>query len=168
MLPKIHLVTKRGSVLSLDASVTQQRLENNLNIKAENVLNLNTNWIEYELWFCYLKAEGYVNSTWASANWTAAGHWLPSSMSARSSWLVLRWECWEWVPSRVFWSLDSTVLKSDAEGIVGRLHNPPKYIEERFGKILTPDVTEAAVYYWSKRNTGNQQRNFKQYDKVIS
>lgn len=42
MLPKIHLVTKRGSVLSLDASVAQQRLENNLKIKTENALNLNT------------------------------------------------------------------------------------------------------------------------------
>lgn len=39
MLPEIHLVTKRGGVLSLDASVTQQRLENNLNIKVVNAFN---------------------------------------------------------------------------------------------------------------------------------
>lgn len=36
MFPKVHLVTKRGSVLSLDASVTQQRLEHDLNVKAQN------------------------------------------------------------------------------------------------------------------------------------
>lgn len=56
------------------------------------------------------------------------------------------------------------MLKSDAEGIVGRLHNPPKFIKERFGKTLTPDVTEAAAYCRSKRGTRNQQRDglFKQ------
>lgn len=35
MFPKIHLVTEGGGVLGLDASVTQQRLEDNLNVEAD-------------------------------------------------------------------------------------------------------------------------------------
>jgi hypothetical protein len=60
--------------------------------------------------------------TCASASWTAGNPWFASSTPATSSWLVLCWEC---VPSRVFWSLDKTVLKSEAEGIVGRLGATP-------------------------------------------
>lgn len=30
----------------------------------------------------------------------------------------------------MFWSLDSTVLNSDADGMVGRLHNPPEIADQ--------------------------------------
>lgn len=66
--------------------------------------------------------------TCASASCTAGNPWLASSTPATSSWLVLCWEC---VPSKVFWSLDKTVLKSEAEGIVGRLGATPNRVNVR-------------------------------------
>lgn len=77
----------------------------------------------YQKWLkrdCVRLHNKCINSTCASASCTATGQRLVSSCSSRSSWLVLCWDCvcWECV-SIVFWSLDRTVLKSDAEGMVG-------------------------------------------------
>lgn len=89
--------------------------------------------------------QGHTNwLTCASASWTAGKPWLASSTPATSSWLVLCCEC---VPSKVFWSLDKTVLKSDAEGIVGRLGVTPNRV----------NVQEWNQYYREIKNIRAQQ-----------
>ncbi len=124
VLPKIHLVTKWRSILVLDTNVTQQRLKNNLFRQSNDTCK--TEWEAAITYGWSLINDNKILSipgahTCASASCTAAGQRFVSSWLSRSSWLVLCWECvcWECVSS-VFWSLDSTVLKSDAEGMVGR------------------------------------------------
>lgn len=95
--------------------------------------------------------------TCASASWTAGKPWLASSTPATSSWLVLCWEC---VPARVFWSLDRTVLKSEADGIVGRLGaTPNERMFENEIKIIVNlgSLSVVAVLsdhlHWEKKKT---------------
>lgn len=47
----------------------------------------------------------------------------------------------------MFWSLDRTVLKSEAEGMVGRLHVPPKGVQKRDLRYMRCESTQVLVKY---------------------